>query len=286
MNLNLKASQRISVLGRSGSGKTTFLKELIRAISYIAFVVENWSPYHIIILDTKKDDDFKGMGKKFTRLKELSKLWQAQKILIYEPISEEMNEQYYNGLIKFLRDTEEPFLLVIDELSSLLKNGRAVEQYDLLMKQGRGKCQVVWAGIQNPVFIPPDFLRNADHYFVFDLLDIHDRERLRGICGAGIMNPPADEHGFNHFEAGKKRLTYYSNEPPISFGIPDNYIKLIGQEVDEGKEGKGMNWKLIIGLLFLGLAMVFIIPLWKVVFAAAGNAVPAVKPVTDIATQA
>jgi energy-coupling factor transporter ATP-binding protein EcfA2 len=284
MSFKIKGSDRLSVIGRTGSGKTTLFLALIRAWIY---QTRNWNPYHIIILDTKKDGDFNGIGRKFYKLKDLSRLWHDFRILIYEPHESEMNEAGYNGLIKWLRDTEEPFLLVIDELSSLGKGNDMPEQYDLLMKQGRGKFQVAWAGIQNPVYVPHDFLSNANHYFCFDLLMESDRKKMASIIGDDVLIPPIErdgkaEHGFYYFTVSKRGTVFYPNNPPISIPLPEGFnpkglIRFDGRGETEnmGRINLGLVW----AVLLLALLMVFTIPVWKLVFKWASSKVSILKPV-------
>jgi hypothetical protein len=210
--------------------------------------------------------------------------------MVYEPIEEEMNEFYYDGFFKFLRETKEPLLVVVDELASIIsQGGKAPHNYDLMMKQGRSKFQAIWAGIQNPIYVPPDFLRQADHFYIFDLLTKDDREKMKGIVGDGVMTPPINEHGFYYFAAGKKTLEYFPNDPAIDFGAPSDYLKHLsknkgGNSTTEG--GEKMNWKFLAGLFFFALVMVLLTPIWKIIFRKVAATIPATQIVNDYVQQA
>lgn len=284
MKLSIRPSDRLSVIGMTGSGKTTLLLALLR---YWIWWTRDWFPYHIVILDTKKDGDFDGIGRKFRRLKDLKRLWDTHRILIYEPIEEEMNEEFYNGFFHFLRTTYEPLLIVIDELASVAKGNRVSYEYELLMKQGRGKQQSVWAGIQNPVYVPHDFLSNANHYFVFDLLLDSDREKVAGIIGKDALIPPQQrepgaDHGFLYFSVKGRKLDFCSNNPPVTLPVPADFDPRSAIPMSSQGGGKPfMNWRLILGILVLALLMLLAIPLWKLFFNWLANTVPATRAIND-----
>lgn len=286
MKLEIRPSDRLSVIGMTGSGKTTLLLALLR---YWIWRTLEWAPYHIVILDTKKDGDFDGIGKKFRRLKDLKRLWDTHRILIYEPVEEEMNEEYYNGFFHFLRTTYEPLLIVIDELASVAKGNKVSYEYELLMKQGRGKQQAVWAGIQNPVYVPHDFLSNANHYFVFDLLLDSDRDKVAGIIGREALVPPQQreegaDHGFLYFSVKGRRLDFCANNPPVTLPVPPGFDPKSAILMSPEQRERGatrMNWKLILGILILALLMVLAIPLWKLFFNWLANTVPATQAIND-----
>lgn len=281
MKLQIRPSDRVSVIGRTGSGKTTLFKTLLR---YWIYATREWYPYHIVVLDTKKDGDFDGLGKKFTRLKNLTRLWDEYRILIYEPHEEEMNEEFYNGFFRFLRMSKEPLLLVIDELASVAKGNKVSYEYELLMKQGRSKNQAIWAGIQNPVYVPHDFLSQAEHYFVFDLLMDTDREKMAGIIGKGALVSPIDkgggEHGFYYFAVRKRGLELVKNDPPLAFPVPPDFDPKTAIKISEKGEQK-MNWRFIWAILVLALLMVLTIPLWKIFANWLATKIPAVTPVAE-----
>lgn len=293
MQLKIKPQDRVSVVGRTGSGKTTLLREILR---YWIDATRSFTDYHIVILDNKKDGDFDGMGKKFTRLKQLSKLWDDNRVLIYEPHEEEQlgkeESPFLNGFFRWLRLTGEPLLLVIDELASVANGNKVSPEYELLMKQGRGKSQAIWAGVQNPVYVPHDFLSNANHFFVFDLLQESDRRKMASIVGDDVLTPPttrggdAAEYGFYYKAVNRRRAEFFPNNPPIKFpAVP--FISEPPTNKDAPKGGREtMNWKWLLAIfLFAGL-MVALIPLWKMGTRAVANKVPALEGVANYAAQA
>lgn len=294
MKLSIKPSDRVSVMGRTGSGKTTLLKALMR---FWIWQTRDWFPYHVVILDTKKDGDFDGMGKKFSRLKDLNRLWDKYRVLIYEPDETELaggpDSEFLNGFFRFLRLSREPLLLVIDELASVAKGNNVAFEYELLMKQGRSKNQAVWAGIQNPVFVPHDFLSAANHFFVFDLNIEDDRKKVSKIVGDGVMIPPienggeAAEHGFYYRNIVKRELHFVVNNPPLKFPVPDDFDPKSAIGFTEEEEGgfRLMNWKWFSAVLLLALLMVLTIPLWKIFFNWLAGSVPATAPVANYVNQ-
>lgn len=296
MRLQIKPSDRISVLGRTGSGKTTLLKSLI---GFWIYITRLWHPYHIIVLDTKKDGDFRGMGKRFTHLKDLPRLWREYRVLIYEPDETELlggvESEYLNGFFRWLRLTREPFLLVIDELASVAKGNNVSPEYELIMKQGRARLQMVWAGVQNPVFVPHDFLANVEHIFAFDLNMETDRRKMASIVGDQIMIRPqqiddAAEFGFNYYNVRRDDMTFFPNNPPIRFNIPADFDPKTAIRMNsENGEWKGgvsvVNWRFVFSLLLLAVLMVFTIPLVKILLDWLASKASILRPVAEYANR-
>jgi len=278
----ISPADRVSIVGKTGCGKSFFARRLLKEMEKEAGKLNFYYP--IIILDNKGSlKTFQGFGKRIRKLKDLKPALAADTpIIVYSPQEGERNQNYYAGFFEFLYKLNAPMLVYVDEFALLGKGENIPEYVERFYKQGRERLQALWGATQNPVFLSHDFLTQADHFFVFDLLNKADREKMAAMAGDQLKQRLDDKHGFWYFGTSERNPKYFKNE------LTKNVMskETIGSEEKIIKEEPKMKGKYIISLFVLGLVMTFIIPLWKTGFKALSSKVPATQPVADFTANA
>jgi len=282
---NISPADRVSIVGKTGSGKSFFVKRLLKDMEREAQKLNFYYP--IIILDNKgSPKTFQGFGKRIKKLKDLKKsLAAAVPVIVYSPQESERTMNYYAGFFEYLYKLNEPMLVYVDEFTLLGKGENIPEYVEKFYKQGRERLQALWAATQNPVYLSHDVLSQADHYFVFDLLNKSDRERMSAMAGDALKKRPKEIHGFWYFGTSERDPQYFPNVLTKNVTLSEN----VGNEPTQKNgemEGERMKGKYIVSLFVLGLVMVFIIPLWKYAFKFLGEKMPATQPISTFAEKA
>ena len=282
---NISPADRVSIVGKTGSGKSFFVKRLLKDMEREAQKLNFYYP--IIILDNKgSPKTFQGFGKRIKKLKDLRKnLAAAVPVIVYSPQESERTMNYYAGFFEYLYKLNEPMLVYVDEFTLLGKGENIPEYVEKFYKQGRERLQALWASTQNPVYLSHDVLSQADHYFVFDLLNKADRERLASMAGDQLRKRPTELHGFWYFGTSERNPEYFPNILTKNVISKENVVNEPDKNNEE-TEGEKMKGKYIVSLFVLGLVMIFILPLWKKAFQFLGEKVPATQPIATFTEQA
>lgn len=282
---HISPADRVSIVGKTGSGKSVLVKRLLKEIEREAEKLNFYYP--IIILDNKgSPKTFQGFGKRIKQLKDLKKsLAAGLSVIVYSPQESERNGHYYAGFFEYLYKLNEPMLVYVDEFALLGKGENIPEYVEKFYKQGRERLQALWAATQNPVYLSHDVLSQADHYFVFDLLNKADRERIAAMAGDQLKKRPEEIHGFWYFGTTQRNPEYFPNKLTKNITSKENESSEEKNNLEE-KEGPKMKGKYIISLFILALVMVFIIPLWKNTFKFLGEKIPATQPIASYTEQA
>jgi len=176
--------ERLLSVGQTGSGKTTLLRNLAQAI-----------PYRII-LDTKQDPEDKWLGHRVYTLASLAKVWNKGPI-VYQPTPEYMTIDALDAFFRFIYETTQDVLTVVDEANMRgILNSQVYSYYaDLLLRQGRGRRQPLWNASQRPMWLKNEAISEAEHIFTFRLSLKGDRQKMAGICGDTVLDPPTSPEG-------------------------------------------------------------------------------------------
>jgi hypothetical protein len=243
--------------------------------------------YPIIILDNKgSPQTFQGFGKRIKKLKDLKKsLAAAVPVIVYSPQESERTMNYYAGFFEYLYKLNEPMLVYVDEFTLLGKGENIPEYVEKFYKQGRERLQALWAATQNPVYLSHDVLSQADHYFVFDLFNKSDRERMAAMAGDPLKKRPNERHGFWYFGTSERNPEYFPNVLTKNVISTENVSKEQTKNSEE-TEGESVKGKYIVSIFILGLVMVFVLPLWKTAFKFLAAKVPATQPIATFTEQA
>lgn len=210
--MKLETNRHWSIVGFTGSGKTTFDIALLRTI-----VIGSNGQLPIYVLDSKVQGDFdvfRPIAKfHYGNLLPPQRWWTPEKpMLVWQPESDDLGlyGQWFNQ-IYLLRS---PCIILIDEISSITtQTGKPPRGFDILLKQGRGLGIGVIANTQSPSFIPSMLLRQSTYFVRFNLNDEYDIDKLAKIMGRAVLQSPPDEHGF-WFRDARKPVAY---SPPVYF---------------------------------------------------------------------
>lgn len=278
MGFRISPADRVSIVGKTGTGKSVLAKRLLEAMAKEAEKLNFYYP--IIILDNKGSlKTFAGFGKRIRKLRDLKpSLAKELPIIVYSPQEGERDVAHYSGFFEFLYNLNEPMLVYVDEFTLLGRGENIPEYVERFYKQGRERLQALWGATQNPVYLPHDFLSQADHYFIFDLLTKADRERVAAMAGDPLKKRPNDKHGFWYFSVSERDPEYFENRLTKNIKPPENIGEETKNTFEEVPEMKG---RYIVSLFILGGVLVFIIPLWKTIFKAGANKVNALQPVSN-----
>lgn len=172
-NLEISDDERVTIVGKTGSGKTVLAREFLRAID------------RLIVIDSKFNIDPVAWGAEV--LHDIPKTLPDQFRYIIR-----LDDPTLAGdlLLRF-----EDFYLYIDELFAVFPNANAASSgWRGLWTRGRERHIAVWAGVQRPSAIPLVTLSEADHHFVFRLAMAEDRDRMSRIVGVEL--PKLQGHSF------------------------------------------------------------------------------------------
>ena len=103
---------------------------------------------------------------------------------IYVPPAEEMNDSYYDLLMKYVYERENT-VLWIDEMMEVCPSALKYPFHlKALYTRGRSKKATVWACTQRPSDIPAIAFGNSTHFFIFAMQLPQDRDKL--VKGTGM----------------------------------------------------------------------------------------------------
>lgn len=204
-NVTITMEDRWAVIGMSGSGKTTWVKQLIPRILY-------WYAVPIMILDTKGQGEFDAIADELVITDNPPKPRTEPGIQVWKPPLDDIDayDKYCQSILKNRR----PALVVIDELSNLGKGNADTypQGYRLLLKQGRGLKISTISMVQEAAYIPRQTTGQTSHLLRFHLLNDYDKvkmARMMGLPDTMKYTDPPDEHGFYYRRLDKPSPVYY-----------------------------------------------------------------------------
>jgi len=205
--VEIKDSEHVFICGQTGTGKS------VVAEVYLA------GAKSVVKLDTKgeyyerkrnREPPWRGLieGRDYTVIFRLDHIDQVQTgKIMYVPVAEELDEQYYNALMKWIYERENT-ILWIDELMEVCPSALKYPPYlKALYTRGRSKEAVVWACTQRPSDIPAIVFGNSSHFFIFAMQLPQDRDKL--VKGTGMPQFYEQPHGheFWYWKIGTEKPT-------------------------------------------------------------------------------
>lgn len=188
--MRVKQGDRILVVGASGSGKTTFAKELA-----LRMRAQNNVPLYVLDSNQYGDfDQWPGVVDSFeppppTKLDRGIQVWQP-------PVDD---ADAYEEWLKQIYERRMPATILFDELSGMAtgseKSPRYPLHYAVLQKRGRGANISSISGTQELAKIPRTARNQAVHAVRFKLNDRYDTSVIDGLLGDNVGNPP-ERFGF------------------------------------------------------------------------------------------
>jgi hypothetical protein len=218
LTINFGFDDRTILVGGTGSGKTTVSKKIINT-----YFNASKGLIPIYILDTKLFGDFKDyypFGRTIfspdvapdpfvPNEKDGSFLiWQC-------PTIDETDTGVFGQFFQKIFDRREPFLLYIDEISSMTsQSGRKFpKSLELIYKQGRALNMGTILCTQSVSYFPKVCLTQSSKAIRMNLNDEFDIKKLSRIMGKAVEKAPDGKFGFWY----KDLMTPVKHSPPLEF---------------------------------------------------------------------
>lgn len=177
----IRADERVLFVGRTGSGKTTLADRIIRTLGY-----------RTVVIDPKHRWEFPGYR--------LVESYDPDPRLIRQVFRPKDDEQEdWRDAERFLEDVwnaGERTVVYIDELTRLSTPRRTIPILADFVRLGRQAGMGTWYASQRPKDVPSLFLSEAEHWFVFDLRYIADREKCVGFLGENVSQRVTEPYAF------------------------------------------------------------------------------------------
>ncbi len=186
-------TDRAIVIGMTGSGKTTLVKQLLAKREYV------------VIHDAKGNISIPGYIR-VTTLAECVEVGRKAAKIIYAPTHEELDLTRPEAFVKmdnFFRWLYERknTTIYVDEVYSVVKGRIIPHYYHALLTRGRELNLSVISSTQRPKDIPQVVMSEAEHYYVFKLRLPQDKQKVKEILGLNT----------EQIQALNKREFYYGN---------------------------------------------------------------------------
>jgi len=177
----IRADERVIFVGRTGSGKTTLADKLIRNLGY-----------RTVVLDPKHRWEYPGY-----RLVDRYDPNPSLVRQVFRPRDDEVEN--WRDAEKYLEDVWNygiPTVVYIDELTRLSTPRRTIPILADFVRLGRQARMGTWYASQRPKDVPSLFLSEAEHWFVFDLRYVADREKCVGFLGENVADRITETYAF------------------------------------------------------------------------------------------
>jgi len=205
MQINIPMDEHVFICGGTGSGKTVLCEV------YLANV-----PSMVIKLDTKleslqnmKEGKPLWRGLKNEDIDIIERLEQLPSVtknrVIYAPVTEEMNIEYYNALGEWVYEKGN-CILWIDELMSVADSPiKYPFSLKKLYTRGRFINAVCWSCTQRPMDIPTICIANSQHFFIFNTPLPQDRKKLVDSTGCNDFWKLQPKYVFQYSTIGNEK---------------------------------------------------------------------------------
>ena len=204
--LTIKPSEHVLISGTTGSGKSFFAEHYLANYDYV------------VKLDTKNEYEerlnagesaWSGLtqGVDFeviTHLEDIVKVDTPK--IIYAPVFEEMNEDFYDEFFRFCFERQNNIVWV-DELLSIVSGQRMPPNFRRCLTQGRSKNVGVWSCSQRPTGIPMIIPSNTTHFITYYLNWVEDRKKMYAFTGSKdvLTAPNKKNYEFWYTKAGSEK---------------------------------------------------------------------------------
>lgn len=168
LNISPGSTDRATIVGMTGSGKTTLVRALLAVRAYV------------VVLDMKGLIRWAG----YERHETLQSLIQSKHPrLVYAPNYIEMQDwdtidRFFEWIYRRRNTT-----LYVDEVYSVCRNNKIPFYYNAVLTRGREKKISVLSAVQRPKMIPITILSESEHFYLFRLQIRDDRKRVQEITG-------------------------------------------------------------------------------------------------------
>lgn len=202
--IKIGTDEHVFIAGMTGTGKSTIAEVYLAGFENVVKLDTKGEVYE---RRKKKKGLWYGLeeGKDFTVVERLEQLQEVETSrIIYAPRYEELNEEYYNALLKWCYDRENTQVW-IDELMEVAPSPAKYPSFlKAIYTRGRSKNVSIWACTQRPVDIPVIAMANSTHYFIFDLMAPQDRKRIVDMTGVPDFYELPEGYNFWYFRVGMR----------------------------------------------------------------------------------
>lgn len=193
--IKIKRSDRVFIVGKTGSGKTTLATTLLARLPWV------------VILDPKHQFSFDQGRKRRSDILITKSLAEADKHdepypIIYRPDVREARggcEDFWG----WIWDRENT-IVYVDEVTSVSPTVNMPYGYQRAIQQGRGKNIGVWSATQRPARIPTNLLTEAEHVFAFELRALNDLKRMAEYTDPIIIEERVKGYDFYYYGVREK----------------------------------------------------------------------------------
>lgn len=162
MSINIKSNERIFITGKTGSGKSYWIKKQLLHIERFVF----YDPKH-------EHDDVDAVV--VHTLDDLKIALAKHKRISYRPYL--IDDQQFNELCRIIYNTGN-LIFIIDEMAFHVQSWQIQPYHDLLQRLGRKRGIGIWNATQRPRCAHNTILSESDHIISFKLMLQTDRKKL------------------------------------------------------------------------------------------------------------
>lgn len=196
--ISISLADRLTILGWTGSGKTTFARAFLPVMNHLYPGVRNY------ILDSKgygEFDDFAALPGATLIVDQQAPrpLNNPGGIQIWKPPLNNLDE--YDKWFGYILTAQKPCVILLDEIASLATR-RGTEfppNFVLLLKQGRIMDECVISMTQEYGYMERNIFGQMTHFLRFNLInryDLRESNKLMGFPERDLYRNPHAEHGF------------------------------------------------------------------------------------------
>lgn len=194
LNIEIKTNERVIIVGKTGSGKTTLARYITTATRRLLVIDSKGS---LGKWDLEPFDD-----------EALEKLRSGGAVRARVLRPPEDDGSFYGHVFKAAYEAGN-VVIYIDEMFAIVPPGsRAPEYMQACYTRGREFGIGVWSSTQRPASIPLIAISEAEHFFMFRLTLFEDRKRMSEFMSPAVLRPIKDRHGFYYINATGEEVSY------------------------------------------------------------------------------
>ncbi len=201
--LRIAYGEHAVFLGQTGTGKTTLAKAVMWKANNVR-IIDPKRTFRLPHLDTWPVTYTESIGE-FER-------YDSPFPIVFRPTFELQRDDRFQDRFFGTCFERGNCIVYIDEVTRVTTRYKIGEEYERCLKLGRERGVGCWSASQRPVHLPLEVLTESTKWFVFNLMNPDDRDRVAGFIGNQTKERQPQGHGFWYFDDKRppgKKLTYY-----------------------------------------------------------------------------